>query len=561
MTAKVPELNVSTLAKAATPVRLPGERERVKGRVGWPVGHNLFGSYQRQPSLYRLSSQAGLPLENRIPNHIRLYFLISSTCYRNLFVSFAVMPTATESSQSLQAPALPSEILMVAETQWLFTEAELLRTPSILDGLTPEKERENRSKGVNFILQVGIMLKLPQITLATASVFLHRFYMRHSMQTYHYYSMAATCLFLAYKVEECVRKMRELVVACVRVAQKDPHKTVDEQDKEYWRWRDNILQYEDLLLEAICFDLSLEPPYKTLFDLLVQFEQGENKKLRNAAWAFVNDSCLTTLCLLFPSRTIAASALYAAAKFCDVAFPDDARGRPWWEVNDVDVGSIRRACNYMASIYENGPAKNAGKEVGMYERTPEDGNEREDKTRSAGGAHKMANDDGGGCGHSSNRDNSNDGPASPTPIAPSPGGNSSQAGYKRGHEETETEQQRPSATNGAAPEANGKAPIINQDGSRKRQKVNEETTLRNGSAPAPPPPPPQQGQARIPHRPTTAPSRSEQQQPPPAAYKIDRAAAGTHARDATGGGGGGGGGLESPDLEENNGSEEGEVEA
>ena len=441
---------------------------------------------------------------------------------------------------------------MVAETQWLFTEAELLRTPSILDGLAPEKERENRSKGVNFILQVGIMLKLPQITLATASVFLHRFYMRHSMQTYHYYSMAATCLFLAYKVEECVRKMRELVVACVRVAQKDPHKTVDEQDKEYWRWRDNILQYEDLLLEAICFDLSLEPPYKTLFDLLVQFEQGENKKLRNAAWAFVNDSCLTTLCLLFPSRTIAASALYAAAKFCDVAFPDDARGRPWWEVNDVDVGSIRRACNYMANIYENGPAKNAGKEVGMYERTPEDGNEREDKTRSAGAGHKVADD---GSGHSS-RDNSNDGPASP-PMGPSPG-DSSQAGYKRGREDTETEQ-RPSA-NGAAPEANGK-PLINQDGSRKRQKVNEET-LRNGSAPPPPPPPPpaQQGQARIPHRPTTtAPSRSEQP-PPPAAAQSDRAA-GTLARDATTGGGGGDGGLESPDLEENNGSEEGEVEA
>ena len=338
--------------------------------------------------------------------------------------------------------------------------------------------------------------------------------------------MAATCLFLAYKVEECVRKMRELVVACVRVAQKDPHKTVDEQDKEYWRWRDNILQYEDLLLEAICFDLSLEPPYKTLFDLLIQFEQGDNKKLRNAAWAFVNDSCLTTLCLLFPSRTIAASALYAAAKFCDVSFPDDTRGRPWWEVTDVDVGSIRRACNYMAGIYENGPAK-AGKEVGMYERTAEDGNEREDKTRSAG----LKIEDG-----RSSRD-SNDGLVSP--MIASPGG--SQAGYKRGREEAgETEiEQRPSV-NGAARETNGNA--VDQDGSRKRQKVDEET-LGNGCAP-------QQGQARIPHRPTTAPRSVK----PGDAAQPDRAAA-TLSRDAMVGGG-----LESPNLEEN-GSEEGEVEA
>ena len=111
------------------------------------------------------------------------------------------MPSATQapdiSSQTRQISALPSELLMVAESQWLFTEAELLLAPSIIDGkLSPEKERENRSKGVNFILQAGIMLKLPQITLATASVFLHRFYMRHSMidvpgrmPVFHYYSM------------------------------------------------------------------------------------------------------------------------------------------------------------------------------------------------------------------------------------------------------------------------------------------------------------------------------------------------------------------------------------
>jgi protein BUR2 len=94
---------------------------------------------------------------------------------------------------STQSATLPSEVLMIAESQWLFTEDELLRTPSIIDGLSPDKERENRGKGVNFILQVGIMLKLPQITLATASVFLHRFYMRHSMkgeanqQGFHHY--------------------------------------------------------------------------------------------------------------------------------------------------------------------------------------------------------------------------------------------------------------------------------------------------------------------------------------------------------------------------------------
>ena len=285
------------------------------------------------------------------------------------------MPAATTdlSGPLDQMTALPEEILLAAESQWLFTEEELRRTPSIIDGLSPEKERENRSKGVNFIAQVGIMLKLPQITLATASTFLHRFYMRYSMESlpgkpgHHYYSMAATSLFLATKVEENCRKMKDLVIACVRVAQKDPYKMVDEQDKEYWKWRDNILLNEDLLLEAICFDLRLEPPYKILHDLLHYFRAEDNKRLRNAAWAFISDSCLTPLCLLFPSSTIATSALYAAARHSGTSFPDDEIGRPWWEVVGTSIEDIGKACDYMAEVYQNTSSK--GRENGLYGKT------------------------------------------------------------------------------------------------------------------------------------------------------------------------------------------------
>lgn len=65
--------------------------------------------------------------------------------------------------------------------QWYFTDAELAATPSVADGLPIAEEKIRRAKAVNFIIQAGILLKLPQLTLATASVFLHRFYMRHSM--------------------------------------------------------------------------------------------------------------------------------------------------------------------------------------------------------------------------------------------------------------------------------------------------------------------------------------------------------------------------------------------
>ncbi|KAL8763753.1 MAG: hypothetical protein Q9184_000545 [Pyrenodesmia sp. 2 TL-2023] len=289
-------------------------------------------------------------------------------------------------SPSRDSPALLNEVFVVSQSQWIFTEDELLRTPSILDGLSPDKERENRGKGVNFIFQVGIMLKLPQVTLATASVLLHRFYVRHSMidaagrAGFHYYTMAATSIFLATKIEEDCRKMKELVIACVRVAQKDPHKMVDEQDKEYWRWKDNILHNEDVLLEALCFDLTLDPPYKTLFEYLNYFGESDNRRLRNSAWAFINDSCMTVLCLMFSSRQIAASALYASAKHCGTAIRDDEEGRSWWEVVDVDLKSIKTICNHLATVYENVQVKN-GRDVSIHERIPEDGDEPSAKTR------------------------------------------------------------------------------------------------------------------------------------------------------------------------------------
>ncbi len=66
-------------------------------------------------------------------------------------------------------------------SQWLFTEDELKATPSMCDGLEPADERYRRAKGVNFIIQVGILLKLPQMTIGVASTFFHRFYMRKSM--------------------------------------------------------------------------------------------------------------------------------------------------------------------------------------------------------------------------------------------------------------------------------------------------------------------------------------------------------------------------------------------
>jgi len=263
-----------------------------------------------------------------------------------------------------QRPKSPNRVLAEAEAQWLFTDAELANTPSIQDGMSAHEERETRSKGVNFIVQVGIMLKLPQLTLSTAAVFFQRFLMRASLKKeragipkLHHYQSAATALFLATKVEESCRKPKEMILAFCRVAQKNPNLVIDEQSKDWWRWRDCILHNEDVLLETLCFDLTLESPHRQLFEMLKWYGVEHNKRLRNAAWAFVTDSNNTQLCLLCTSRTIAVAGLYAACRYCDVALPDDAKRRPWWETQHVRLKEILRATQYMCANFEHAANK------------------------------------------------------------------------------------------------------------------------------------------------------------------------------------------------------------
>jgi protein BUR2 len=113
----------------------------------------------------------------------------STTIVRNKYIPPAVPSPPRQSNRNsppckteAQPNRSPSFTMASEETsQWYFTDVELASTPSVEHGLPIAEERCRRAKAVNFIIQAGILLKLPQLTLATASVFLHRFYMRYSM--------------------------------------------------------------------------------------------------------------------------------------------------------------------------------------------------------------------------------------------------------------------------------------------------------------------------------------------------------------------------------------------
>lgn len=105
--------------------------------------------------------------------------------------------------------------------------------------------------------------------------------------------IAATCIFLATKVEECGRKLKDVATTVIFKTNANLKPDTDIQAlenskvvhnvyyfghylshrqfiaKEHKKWTENILVYEETLLDSLCFDLVVESPHAclaTVFD-------------------------------------------------------------------------------------------------------------------------------------------------------------------------------------------------------------------------------------------------------------------------------------------------------
>ncbi|KAL2154711.1 hypothetical protein VTH82DRAFT_3387 [Thermothelomyces myriococcoides] len=277
-------------------------------------------------------------------------------------------PPRPQSRRSAPSPgrSSPPRTSQSRPNQWFFTADEVVSTPSIIDGLPVAEERLRRAKGVNFIYQAGILLELPQLTLWVAGVFFHRFYMRYSMVEerggIHHYNIAATALFLANKTEENCRKTKDIIIAVAKVAQKNTKLVIDEQSKEYWKWRDSILAYEELMLEALTFDLLVDNPYVRLHEYMGQLNLLRNMRLRDSVWAFCNDACLTVLPLLLNARDIAIAAIFFATAVTREKI-DDINGEPWWKYLRGSETHTVNAVNLMLEFYKENPLRKQDSKV------------------------------------------------------------------------------------------------------------------------------------------------------------------------------------------------------
>uniref|UniRef100_A0A5B7A4F9 Cyclin-like domain-containing protein n=1 Tax=Davidia involucrata TaxID=16924 RepID=A0A5B7A4F9_DAVIN len=237
--------------------------------------------------------------------------------------------------------------------KWYFSRQEVEdHSPSKKDGIDHERESQFRKLYCSFLQELGMELKVPQVTIATAMMLCHRFYMRQSHAKNDWQTIATVSMFLGCKAEETPRWLSDVVVVAYKLMYKwDPSAPRRIRQREvYDKQKELILTGERLLLATVAFDLNIEHPYKPLIAALKRLEIS-HKELAKIAWNFVNDWLCTALCLQYKPHYIAAGSLFLAAKFQKVKLPTE-KGKVWWLQFDVSPKGLEEVIQQMLGLLE-----------------------------------------------------------------------------------------------------------------------------------------------------------------------------------------------------------------
>ncbi|CAK7325529.1 unnamed protein product [Dovyalis caffra] len=240
-------------------------------------------------------------------------------------------------------------MIYTAIDNFYLTDDELQNTPSRKDGIDEATETTLRIYGCDLIQESGILLKLPQAVMATGQVLFHRFYCKKSFARFNVKKVAASCVWLASKLEESPRKSRQVIIVFHRMECRRENLPIDFLDlnsKKFAELKIELSKTERHILKEMGFVCHVEHPHKFISNYLATL--GTPQELRQEAWNLANDSLRTTLCVRFKSAVVACGVVYAAARRFQVPLPESP---PWWKAFDAEKSGIDEVCRVLAHLY------------------------------------------------------------------------------------------------------------------------------------------------------------------------------------------------------------------
>ncbi|CAF0722393.1 unnamed protein product [Adineta ricciae] len=296
--------------------------------------------------------------------------------------SLSSMATASASSVAsttvATGPALPK-----VRFSWIFPADKFASTPSNRDGIPAEEELALRQQAAVFIYELGTNLKVPHYCINTAVVYMHRFYMLNSFKRFTRQRVCAASLFLACKVEECPRTLRDVIENTGKVLRrKKPEELTPEIIGQY---TDDIVLHENVLLSTLGFSLMVDHPHpiiiKTIQALGGQIQSLPEKTPRELAqtayYLATKSILLTSFCVKYPPDLIACFCIHLAAAWLKIEIPSPPASTTGATTNGSDTTVAENAPNkrWFHTVNETFTEKQLGELadefLAIYEKCPD----------------------------------------------------------------------------------------------------------------------------------------------------------------------------------------------
>lgn len=230
------------------------------------------------------------------------------------------------------------------------SEERLYTTPSMLDGLDNKTETDLRILGCELIQSAGILLRLPQVAMATGQVLFQRFFYSKSFIKHSFEIVAMTCVNLASKIEESPRRVRDVINVFHHLKQGKGKKSSTPLvlDQNYINTKNQVIKAERRVLKELGFCVHVKHPHKIIVMYLQVLECEKNQMLVQTAWNYMNDALRTNVFVRFVPETIACACIYLAARVLQIPLPS----KPYWYlVFGATKEDIKEICISTMKLY------------------------------------------------------------------------------------------------------------------------------------------------------------------------------------------------------------------
>ncbi|XP_017276232.1 cyclin-T2a isoform X2 [Kryptolebias marmoratus] len=244
-----------------------------------------------------------------------------------------------------------------SSSKWYFTREQLESTPSRRCGVEPDRELSYRQQAANLIQDMGQRLNVSQLTINTAIVYMHRFYMQHSFTKFHRNIISPTTLFLAAKVEEQPRKL-EHVIKVAHACLNPQEAPLDTKSNAYLQQAQELVILESIVLQTLGFEITIDHPHTDVVKC-TQLVRASKDLAQTSYFMATNSLHLTTFCLQYKPTVIACVCIHLACKWSNWEIPVSTDGKHWWEYvdNSVTLELLDELTHEFLQILEKTPSR------------------------------------------------------------------------------------------------------------------------------------------------------------------------------------------------------------